>query len=110
MVCEAKRIRSIYLSSPTGRPPGLSTTNPPNAPASFSTINDATTPRRGAFVEQIALRRGIVRQPCANRERLATSFDNLLEIPSGEEIPIVRQQSGGTFLSRAQEAALEELL
>jgi hypothetical protein len=29
----------------------------PEAPASLSTINDATTPRRGAFVEQITLPR-----------------------------------------------------
>jgi len=42
MVCGAKGIRSIYLPSPKGRPPGLSSTTPPKAPASLSTINAAT--------------------------------------------------------------------
>jgi len=32
MVCGAKRIRSIYLPSPTGRPPRLSTTTSPERP------------------------------------------------------------------------------
>ena len=48
MVCDAKRIRSIYLPSPTGRPRGLSTTTPPKAPASLSTINAATMRLCGA--------------------------------------------------------------
>ncbi len=41
-ICGAKRIRSLYLPSPTGRPPGLSTRTPPKGPASVSTINGAT--------------------------------------------------------------------
>ena len=48
MVCGAKRIRSLYLPSPTQRPPGLSTTIPPKGPASLYTINGATMrPWRG---------------------------------------------------------------
>jgi hypothetical protein len=42
VVCGAKRIRSLYLPSPTERPPGLSTTTPTGGPASLSTINAAT--------------------------------------------------------------------
>jgi len=42
VVCGAKRIRSIYIPSPTQRSPGLSTTIPPKDPASLSTINGAT--------------------------------------------------------------------
>ena len=121
-VSEARRIRSLYLPPLPGRPPGacapLCLRAGPHRTLSMArlcVLADESplphpTPRLCAFVEQIPLRPGIIRQPCANRGRLARSFDNLLEIPSGEEIPIVRQQSGGTFLSRAKEAALEELL
>jgi hypothetical protein len=55
MVCGAKRIRSIYLLSPTGVIPKLSTTTPPKGLASLSTINAAITPRRDAFAEQTSL-------------------------------------------------------
>jgi len=51
MVCGAKRIRSIYLLSPTGVIPKLSTTTPPKGLASLSTINAAITPRRDAFTD-----------------------------------------------------------
>jgi hypothetical protein len=54
-VCGAKRIRSIYLPSPTGRPPGLSTTTSFKALASLSTINGAITPWRDVFAEQTPL-------------------------------------------------------
>jgi len=42
VVCGAKRIRSLYLPSPTERLPGISTRTPPKGPASVSTINAAT--------------------------------------------------------------------
>jgi hypothetical protein len=50
-MCETKLIRSIYLPSPTGRPPGLSTSTRPEArpPSPLS------MPRLCAFVEQITL-------------------------------------------------------
>jgi len=41
-VCGAKRIRSLYLPSPTESPSALSTTTPPKGPTPFSTINGAT--------------------------------------------------------------------
>jgi len=48
VVSETRRIRSIYLPSPTGRPPGLSTTTPLQGRASPYTINGATMrPCRG---------------------------------------------------------------
>ena len=55
VVCETKRIRSHYLPSPTEGPPGLSTTTRPKDLASLSTINNAITPWRDAFVEQTTL-------------------------------------------------------
>jgi hypothetical protein len=42
MVCGVKRIPSLYLPSLTGRPSRLSTSTPPEDPASLSTINGAT--------------------------------------------------------------------
>ena len=124
MVCEIKRIRSIYLPPPTRGPTGLSTTTPSKAPASLSTINAATmrlcgvdlpappaqsrleaapteqdlfwwavptlyVDNPGPHRRQGGLPRLRTTQPRAKRGLLATSFDNLLEIPSGEEIPIV---------------------
>ena len=46
----AKRSRSIYLLSPKD-PRGLSSTTPTKALSSLSTINGATPPWRGAFVD-----------------------------------------------------------
>jgi hypothetical protein len=42
MVCDAKRIRSLYLPWMTEVTPKPSTTTPPKGLASLSTINDAT--------------------------------------------------------------------
>jgi hypothetical protein len=55
MVNGAKRIRSLYLPWMKGMPPRLSTTTPPKALASLSTINGAITPWRDAFAEQTSL-------------------------------------------------------
>jgi hypothetical protein len=51
VVYGAKRIRSLYLPWMPGVTPKLSTTTPPKGLASLSTINDATTPWRGAFAD-----------------------------------------------------------
>ena len=58
MICETKRIRSIYLPSPKGRPPGLSTSTRPEARPPSPLLMT----RLCAFVEQITL-------PPANRSR-----------------------------------------
>ena len=55
MVCGAKRIRSLYLPWITAVTLKLSATAPPKDLASFSTINDAITPRRDVFAEQTSL-------------------------------------------------------
>jgi hypothetical protein len=55
MVCGAKRIRSLYFPRMIGVTPKVSTATLPKGLASLSTINDATTPRRGAFAEQTSL-------------------------------------------------------
>ena len=55
MVCGAKRIRSHYFPTVTGRSPELSTTTPLEGRACPTTINGAITPWRDAFAEQITL-------------------------------------------------------
>src|SRR5512139_2831308 len=56
VVCDAKRMRSLYLPSLTERPPERSTSFPPTGRASPYTIDAATTPWRG-FAEQTPLSR-----------------------------------------------------
>jgi hypothetical protein len=54
MVCDAKRIRSLYLPWLTGVTFKLSTTSPPNGLASLSTINAATMRLCGADLPAVA--------------------------------------------------------
>ena len=71
MVCGAKRIRSIYLLSPTGVTPKLSTTTLPKGLASLSTINAAITPRRDAFADLSRTPSGADLPASAHSSRLA---------------------------------------
>jgi hypothetical protein len=67
VTCEAKPFRSLHFPRMAGVTPGLSTTTLPKGLGSLSTVIDATTPRRGAFVKQINVHRAS-RSPVSDLE------------------------------------------